>query len=208
MAEKIKLGDTFYKEVYVTREDEDGEDEAVDLAIYDDNFVVIKKDRMDADEDALIFLDAPVKGDPKDGTLIVRLTPQDTAMLPLPSDDQLYLYGFVQIGSSITGEVHEVAEFKIKTVMGGVHHITEVDRGYDMGNISELVGYVFDGGALCDSVSLIIDFDEENMGRLLYNGGSLTSGVLEIYDPGELLDPPEVTDLGRVIDCYFHPSLP
>lgn len=208
MAEKIKIGDTFYKEVYVTRQDEDGEDEPVDLTIYDDNYVVIKKDRMDPDIEALIFLDAPIKGSPDDGTLIVRFTPTETSFLPLPDDKIPYLYGFVQIGSSITGEVHEVAEFKIKTVMGGVHHITPVDKGYDMGSINELVGYVYDGGGLCETVALIIDFDEDNMGRLLYNGGSLTSGVLEVYDPGELLDPPEVTDLGRIMDCYFHPSLP
>ena len=208
MAEKIKVGDTFYKEVYVTRLDEDGEDEPVDLTIYDDNYVVVKRNRFDSDVDSLIFLDAPIKGDPKDGVLVVRFTPDDTSYLPLPEGSSLYLYGFVQIGSSITGEVHEVSEFKIKTVMGGVHHITAIDKGYDMGRITEMVGYVYDGVSVCASLSLIIDFDEDNLGRLLYNGGSLTSGVLEIYDPGSLLDPPEVTDLGRIIECYFHPSLP
>lgn len=207
MAEKIKIGDTFYKEVFVTRQDEDGEEEPVDLTIYDDNYVVVKKDRMDSDEDALIFIDAPTKGNPKEGTLVVNFRPEDTSILPLPTDSQLYLYGFVQIGSSVTGEVHEVAEFKIKTIMGGVHHITPVDKGYDMGYIRDMVGYVFDSGSICDTVSLIIDFDEDNLGRLVYNGGSLTSGVLEIYDPGTLLDIPQTTDLGRLLDCYFHPSL-
>jgi len=207
MAEKIKIGDTFYKEVYVTRRDEDGEEEAVDLTIYDDNYVAIKKDRMDPDSEALLFIDAPIKGDPKDGVLVVNLRPDDTVSLPLSTEESPYLYGFVQIGSSITGEVHEVAEFKIKTIMGGVHHITPVDKSYDMGYIGELVGYIFDAGRLCDTVSLIIDFDEENMGRLVYNGGSLTSGVLEIYDPGSILDIPETTDLGRLMDCYLHPSL-
>lgn len=208
MAEKIKTGNTFYKEVYVTRQDDDGEDEPVDLTIYDDNYIAIKKDRMDSDQDALIFIEAPIKGDPTEGVLVVSFNPYDTATLPLSSNDQLYLYGFVQIGSSITGEVHEVAEFKLKAVSGGVHHITPVDKNYDMGRITEMVGYVYDSGSICDSVSLIIDFDEDNMGRLVYSGGSLTSGILEIYDPGSILDVPEVTDLGRVLDCRFHPILP
>jgi len=207
MAERLKIGDTFYKEVYVTKRDDYGEEEAVDLTIYDDNYIAIKKSRMDPDEEALLFIDAPIKGDPRDGVLVVNLRPSDTATLPLPTEEYPYLYGFVQIGSSITGEVHEVAEFKIKAIMGGVHHITPVDKSYDMGYIDEVVGYIFDAGRICDTVSLIIDFDEDNMGRLVYNGGSLTSGVLEIYDPGSILDIPRTTDLGRIMDCRMHPAI-
>lgn len=51
MAELINIGDSYYKDVDVTYEN-DGEIEPVDLSIYDDNYVAIKKNRDTADSES------------------------------------------------------------------------------------------------------------------------------------------------------------
>jgi hypothetical protein len=133
MAEKIKTGDTFYKEVRVTTKNEDMEDEPVSLELFDDNYFAIKKKPSDPDEEAFIFKKAPIKGDPEDGTLIINLTPQETVNLPISNEDTPYLMAYVQIGSTITGEVHEVSTFKVKVQQGGVHYITPLDTSSNTG---------------------------------------------------------------------------
>ena len=126
MAEKIKTGDTFYKEVFVTTKDAYGDEIPVDLSPYDDNYFVIKRSAEDSDEDAFVFKQIGIKGDPADGVLSINLTPQETNNFPISTSEEPYLQGYVQIGSTTTGEVHEVASFKIKVVKGGVWHITEI----------------------------------------------------------------------------------
>lgn len=201
MAEIINIGDSYYKEVEVTYEN-DGEIEFVDLSIYDDNYVAIKESREVDDSNALIFKPIPIKGNPSDGTLILNLTPEETALLPkTSSDDILSLMVFVQIGSSVTGQVHEVSSFKVKTRLGGVYHITEIDKGYDMGCLTEQVGWIFDAGKLCDQTVEIIDFDDVAGGLIIYNAGSITSGDITIYDAGHISTTPDFVDIGYIREC-------
>ena len=207
MAELINLGDSFYKEVDVTYMN-DGEKEPVDLSIYDDNYVCFKDSREVPDSESYIFKKIPVKGSPEDGVLILNLTPQETEILPETSADALpCLFGFVQIGSSVTGQIHEVSFFKVKTRQGGIGHITEVDKSYDMGCLTAIVGWVFDAGRLCDQTIEVIDFDDNNDGLLLYNGGRLTTPDFEIYDAGRLdLEMPGTIDLGYIRECTHNLS--
>lgn len=200
MIEKLYIGDSFYKEVEVTTVI-DGEIEPIDISIYDDNYFAIKQNRKQLDEEAFVFKKIPKKSD-KDGILIISLTPKETSVLPETSSDKLpYLYGFVQIGSTITGEVYEVASFKIKTKPGGIGHITQIDRSYDMGHINEQIGLIFDAGKICDTASLIVDFGEE-VGAIAYNGGELKDNELELYDLGKIIDDEiEEVDFGNIRGC-------
>ncbi len=201
MAELINIGDSYYKDVDVTYEN-DGEIEPVDLSIYDDNYVAIKKNRDTADSESYIFKAIPIKGNPADGTLVLNLNPEETLLLPKISDEIPFLYAFVQIGSSVTGQSHEVTFFKIKTRQGGIHHITEVDKSYDMGKITEQTGWIFDAGRLCEQTTDIIDFDPENSGLLLYDSGWIRGSELEIIDAGRLdTNMPDVIDLGYIREC-------
>lgn len=202
MAELINLGDSFYKEVDVTYTI-DGEKEPVDLSIYDDNYVCFKESREVPDSDSYIFKKIPVKGDPEDGILVLNLTPTETNTLPKTSPDGIpYIYGFVQIGSSVTGQIHEVSSFKVKTRQGGIGHITEIDKSYDMGSITSIVGWIFDAEKLCDQTTMIIDFDDDHGGMLLYNAGAIDAYYTEIFDAGQLdLEMPEVIDLGYIREC-------
>lgn len=202
MAEVINIGDSYYKEIEVTYEN-DGDTEPVDLSIYDDNYVTIKKNRDTPDSEAIIFKAIPIKGNPKDGILILNLTPEETSLLPKTSIEETpSLMVFVQIGSSVTGHVHEVSYFKIKTRQGGIHHITRVDKSYDMGMISEQIGWIFDAGGICDQTTEIIDFDDIAGGPLVYNAGSITSLDITLYDAGSINDSStDFIDLGYIREC-------
>lgn len=203
MIEKINLGDSFFKEVVVT-EIIDDEETPVNLSIYDDNYVAIKKSRSDIDSDAYIIKRVFVS-DAQEGILTLNLTPDETATLPITTPDGIQsLLGFVQIGSSITGQVHEVSSFKIKTKESGIRHITEIDKSYDMGCIGDLTGWVFDAGRLCEQTLMIVDFDSENMGVLMYNAGSISSTELIIYDFG-IFDTtmPTIVDMGPLRECSY-----
>ncbi len=202
MAEIINIGDSYYKEVEVTYET-DGEMEPVDLSIYDDNYVTIKPSRETSDSEALVFKAIPIKGGPEDGILILNLTPEETSLLPKTSPEEYpHLYVFVQIGSSVTGQIHEVSFFKVKTRIGGVHHITIIDKDYDMGCLSEQVGWIFDAGKLCEQTTEIIDFNDVAGGPLLYNAGAITSTDIDIYDTGRIIDEDsEFVDLGYIREC-------
>ena len=202
MAEKINIGDSFYKDVDVTYI-EDGEVVPVDLGIYDDNYVAFKKDRSVADADAYLFKRIFVKGSPVDGVLSLDLSPEETSLLPQTGDDLPFFEGFVQIGSSITGHIHEVSAFKIKTKNGGIGHKTVIDKGYDMGCITEQVGWIFDAGDICEQLTEIIVFDKFPDGELMYDGGSITSTETAIVDFGNITDENvELYDLGNILECF------
>jgi hypothetical protein len=124
-------------------------------------------------------------------------------MLPATSADGdiPYMYAFIQIGSSVTGSIHEVSFFKIKTRVGGVHHITEIDKSYDMGRIDEMIGWIFDAGEICEQVTEIVDFDTVAGGLLVYNAGAITNRDIVVYDTGSILVLPEYVDLGTMREC-------
>ncbi len=201
MAEKINIGDSFYKDVDVTYT-EDGEVFPVDLSIYDDNYVAFKESRNTPDEDAFLLKRIFVKGTPLDGILSLDLSPEETSLLPQTDDSMPSFEGFVQIGSSITGHVHEVSSFKIKTRNGGIGHKTVIDKSYDMGCITEQVGWVFDAGDICDQLTEIIVFDQFPDGDLAYDAGSITATSIEIIDFGDINDTDvELYDLGEILTC-------
>jgi hypothetical protein len=199
MTETVNIGDSFYKKVSVTYE-EDSEEIPVDLSIYDDNYIAIKRDRKTADSEAYIFKKIPVT-DALGGILTINLSPEETTALPEMTDEIRYIEGFVQIGSTINGQIHEVSAFKLKTRHGGIGHITPIDKSYDMGCLSEPVGWVFDAGSICETVVQIEYFGTED-GLIIYNGGMLTSDSIEIVDFGKLdLEMPEIIDFGYIRDC-------
>ena len=101
MTERINIGDSFYKDVDVTYI-EDGEEFPVDLSIYDDNYVAIKRSRDTLDTDAFLLKRIFVKGNPLDGILSLDLSPEETMILPQVGDEMPYVEGFVQIGSRET----------------------------------------------------------------------------------------------------------
>lgn len=199
MTEIITKGNSYYKEINVSY-DEDGESVPVDLTNYDDNYFSITKDRGLSDSDAIIF-EKIGTNDPKNGILTINLFPDETKLLPNTNRDNPYLYGFVQIGSTITGHVHEVASFKIKVKDGGIKYITEIDKSYDMGCVNEASGWIFDAGSICETVTVIEYFGTDD-GLIIYNGGSLKTDSIEIINFGKLnLVMPEVIDFGNIRSC-------
>jgi len=202
MAEKINIGDSYFRVIDVTTRDEDGEKIPYDLTDYKDNHVAIKTGRGIPDENAYIFKRIPFSGSPEDGKLIINLTPMETSILPSVVDGEIEsLFAYVQIGSTITGQVHEVSALKLKTQQGGVMYRTQIDKSYDMGCLSETIGWVIDAGDLCDTNSLIVDFG--NIPSPLYmDCGSLSDIENEIVDMGLLGDKiTEVIDMGTLLDC-------
>jgi len=196
MSEIIIRGNSYFKEVVVTTE-EDGEEYPVDLTNYTDNYFSISTCR-GLDDSEAVFFDKISSPDPENGILTINLTPNSTSQLPLTDKNLQYLYGFVQIGSVITGQVHEVSSFKIKTKDGGISHITPIDKSYDVGPITETVGWVFDAGCITETVSFIENFGGDN-GRIIFNAGSLNCDTLKIENFGRLdLTMPEIIDFGRL----------
>ncbi len=201
MTEKINIGDSFYKDVDVSYV-EDGEKYPVDLSIYDDNYVAIKNNRDAPDEDAYIFKRIFPKGNPVDGILSMDLIPEETMLLPMTGEELTSIEGFVQIGSSVTGHIHEVSSFKIKTRNGGIGHVTAIDKGYDMGCLTEQVGWIFDAGDLCEQITDIIIFDKFPDGDLIYDAGALTATEIAIDDFGSITDEVvDLYDLGSLLNC-------
>ena len=203
MAEKITLGDSYYREVEVTRTDSEGEKEPYSLVDYNDNFVAIKDSRELPDEEAFIFKRVHFKGNPADGTLVINLSPEETSLLPDTSKGEVEkLLMFVQVGSSITGRIHEVAVLKAKTLMGGIHRRTLIDKGYDMGCLEETIGWEYDAGNLCDMPTMEIDFGLE-LDEVFFSGGYLTDdGYDYVLDLGDLEDTVfDIYDLGSAQEC-------
>jgi hypothetical protein len=202
MAEQINIGDSYFRIIDVTTKDEDGEKIPYDLTDYKDNYVAIKTGRGIPDDDAYVFKRIPFSGKPSEGKLLINLSPMETSILPSIVDGEIEaLYAFVQIGSTITGQVHEVSALKIKTRKGGILYQTPIDKSYDMGCLSETVGWVIDAGSLCEPVSIKVDF-----GSILINifmdGGSLSDREISLIDMGKLTDKiTQVYDMGTLIDC-------
>ena len=202
MAERINIGDSYYRVIDVTAFDEDKERIPYDLTDFSDNYVAIKTDRGIPDDEAYIFKRIPFKGDPKDGKLVVNLSPAETAILPnVTKGDVPQILMFIQIGSHITGRVHEVSALKIKTRGGGIKYTTQIDRSYDMGLLSETIGWKFDAGLLCEPVLMKIDFGMIPI-DILFNGGLLTDPEVMIEDAGLLSEPiASIMDAGYLVGC-------
>ena len=202
MAEQINRGDSYYRIINVTAKDEDGDKEPYDLTDYTDNYVAIKTGRGIPDNEAYIFKRVPFKGEPSEGKLILNLTPYETDLLPSTADDEVEtLYAYIQIGSTITGRIHEVSVLRLKTKEGGVLRKSKIYKGYDMGPLSETIGWIRDAGTLCQEVSIRIDFGQIPM-PLFLDGGSLSDMEVSIYDMGLLSGRVnEITDLGQMRDC-------
>jgi len=202
MAELINIGDSYYREIEVTVKDEDNESIPYDLTEYTDNYVAIKTQRGLPDEDAYIFKRVPFIGSPRDGKLLIHLSPDETATLPSVVDDEVErLFAFVQIGSTITGQIHEVSALKLKTRAGGIVYRTKINKSYDMGCLSEKIGWVFDGGDLCDPIIMRIDF-----GMIqeipYFDGGILGDMSVTIFDMGLLGEQiTEYLEMGSLIGC-------
>lgn len=201
MTERINIGDSFYKDIDVSYT-EDGEQYPVDLSIYDDNYVAIKRSRDTPDSEAYLLKRIFVKGAPDEGILSLDLSPEETSLLPQTNEELSFIEGFVQIGSSVTGHIHEVSSFRIKTRNGGIGHITAIDKSYDMGCIAEQVGWIFDAGSICEQVTDIIVFDQFPDGDLVYDAGAITSVEVSIDDFGSITDEVvDLYDLGSILDC-------
>jgi len=202
MAELINVGDSYYRVIDVTVKDEDNEKIPYDLTDYQDNYVAIKVDRGLPDEDSYIFKRVPMVGSPKEGKLLINLSPEETSILPSTvNEDVEKLFAFVQIGSSITGQIHEVAALKLKTRAGGIVYQTRIDKSYDMGCLSETIGWIFDGGDLCEPITMRIDF-----GMIYetpyFDGGILGDTNITIFDMGELGDQiTEYLEMGHLAGC-------
>ena len=206
MAEKIYIGNSFQKEIYLSTTDEYGNDIPLDLSKYNDSYVAIKTDRSTPDEKSYI-LKKIFPSEENKGIIIIYLEPEETLKLPLTSYDKLpYLWMFIQLGSTATGETLEVGAFKVKTIEAGIHYYTKQDRTLnDLGplNSKAIVGYVFDCGCLCDPTILSIDISGGEP-YLTDCGYLVTYGEYSIWDLGPLDNKAGVVyDLGYLEkDCY------
>jgi hypothetical protein len=193
MAEKIKITNSYFKELYVSKTNDYGVETPVDLTKYDDCYVVFKKDRNVPDEEAYYIkkIEPDLK---KKGTIPIYLSPEETTLLPLTGPDLPYIYMFVHLGSTATGENIEIDFFKVKTEYAGLRYYTKVDTSLnDLGHIKGYVGFVFDCGELCEPPVYVIDvaggapivFDcgkAPSMEYEIIDLGSITSPVIDIYD--------------------------
>jgi hypothetical protein len=157
MAEKIKITNSYFKEMYISKTNDYGVESQVDLKKYDDCYVVFKKDRNTLDEDS--FLIKKISPDlNKPGVIPIYLSPEETMVLPLTDVNLPYFYMFVNLGSTATGENIEIDYFKVKTEYAGLRHYTRVDTTLDdLGNIKGFVGYTFDCGPVCNAPVFVVD---------------------------------------------------
>ena len=193
MAEKIKLTNSYFKELYVTTTDAYGFETPIDLKKYDECYVVFKKDRNTLDEDAY-FIKQIQPDLSKPGSIPIYLTPEETNFLPLTSQKLPYFYMFIHLGSTATGENTEIDFFKIKTEYAGLRHYSEVDTSLDdLGNIKGYVGFIFDCGRVCDSpiyvvdvaggAPIVTDCGKAPAGEYeIINLGGITTAIDDIYD--------------------------
>lgn len=195
MAEKIFIGNSYQKDLYLTTTDEYGNDEPLDLSIYDDCYFAIKKDRNTPDEESYILKRfEPLKD--QEGTIILYLSPEETKQLPETTMDGINnLWMFVQIGSTATGETKEIGAYKVKTVPAGIKYYTQQDTSLsDLGPLSGYIGFVYDCGGLCQPTIVSVDLSGgepyiSDCGYLVTNGiyeiinlGALTEPASEVYD--------------------------
>ena len=188
MAEKIKITNSYYKELFISKTDQYGNEKPIDLSKYNDCYVVFKKDRNTLDEDA--YLIKKISPDSAvTGVLPIYLTPEETKLLPLTSfeSDIPYFYMFVQVGSSATGENMEVGAYKVKTEYAGLRYYTKVDTDLsDLGPITGFVGYTFDCGRLCQPAVYILDLS--GGAPVVTDCGRLTNYEYMIIDLGNIED--------------------
>ena len=195
MAEKIFIGNSYQKDLFLTTTDEYGNDEPLDLSMYDDCYFAIKKNRATPDEESYILKKfEPLKD--QEGTIILYLSPEETKHLPETTMDGINnLWMFVQIGSTATGVTKEIGSYKVKTILAGIKYYTQQDTNLsDLGPLSGYVGFIFDCGELCYSTIVSIDLSGgepyiSDCGYLVTNGmyeiinlGALTESASKVYD--------------------------
>jgi len=188
MAEKIRITNSYYKELFVSKTNEYGVEEPVDLTKYDDCYVVFKKDRNTPDEES--YLIKKIEPDlSKPGIISIYLTPEETMLLPLTSYEELpYFYMFIHLGSTATGENIEIDFFKVKTEYAGLRHYTKIDTSLDdLGSITGFVGYVFDCGRLCEPPVYVVDV--AGGAPIVTDCGKLPAYEYEIIDLGKITSP-------------------
>jgi len=198
VAEKIKITNSYYKELYISKTDQYGNEKPIDLSKYNDCYVIFKKNRLVPDEEAYLIKKI-YPDDSNIGVIPIYLTPEETKMLPLTSfdGDLPYFYMFVQIGSTATGETMEVGEYKVKTEYAGLRYYTKVDTDLsDLGPITGYVGYVFDCGRLCEPAVYVLDLSGGK--PIVTDCGKLTNYEYTIIDLGPISkEPIEIYDLSK-----------
>lgn len=203
MAEIIDITNSYYKELALSKTDMYGNEIPMDLSIYDEAFVCIKRDRFQPDEEA--YLIKPVTINETSSTLGIYLSPEETAQLPLTgTDDVDKLQMFVTIGSTGTGETIEVGAYRVKTRYAGLRHYSKPDRSLgDMGCIKDRVVFTYDCGRLCDRAMIVEDLSGGM--PIVTDCGYLKEGNYEIVDCGYLVDVADETiDLGQTERrCYL-----
>ena len=70
-----------------------------------------------------------------------------------------------------------------------------------MGCLAETIGWVFDGGDLCEPITMKIDFGMIQA-TPYFDGGILGDPNITIFDMGELGDPiSEYLEMGKLVGC-------
>jgi len=199
MAERILINDSYYKELYITKTDEYGNEVPVDLSKFNECFVAFKPSRETPDEQAYLIKKLTITK-PKDGVIPIYLTPEETQLLPLANfnSDIPFIYMFVKVGSTATGENMEVGAYKVKTDYSGLQYYSKVDTSLnDLGKIDWISGYVFDCGPLCERSIYVIDV--AGGVPLVTDLGYLKNPNYEIIDLGALTEPSTtIIDLGEI----------
>ena len=186
MAEKIKITNSYHKELFISKTNEYGIEEPIDLTKYDECYLVIKKNRETLDEDAYLIkkinpdLDNP-------GTISIYLSPEETQLLPLTGSELPYFYMFIHLGSTATGENTEIDFFKVKTEYAGLRHYSKIDTSLsDLGNIKGFVGYSFDCGSVCEQAVYV--FDVAGGAPIVTDCGKVPAMEYSIIDLGNIKD--------------------
>lgn len=187
MAEKIKLYNSYYKEINLYVTDIYGNDVPVDLSIYNDNYVVLKKNRETLDEDAFLIKKIIIDEKSKPGAIPIFITPEETQLLPLTNEKLPYFYMFVVLGSNITGETKEAGTFKVKTEYSGLRKWTKIDTDMsDLESIKNPVSFVYDCGNICEPTIEVLD---------------LSGGEPYVLNLGYILDYKyDIVDLGKITE--------
>ncbi len=195
MAERILIGDSYQKDLYLTTTDEYGTEEPLDLKIYNDCYLAIKKNRTTSDAESYLLKRIEPSKD-REGSILIYLSPEETLLLPETSMGTLpNLWMFIQLGSTATGETKEIGAYKVKTIPAGIQYYTKQDTSLDdLGSLLGYVGFSFDCGSLCQPTIVSIDLAGgepylTDCGYLVTDGqydildlGALTEPALEIYD--------------------------
>jgi len=193
MAEKIKIYNSYYKELKVSETNEYEIEVPVDLTKYNDCFLVFKENRNVLDKDAF-FIKRIKINNPKKGIVPIYMSPEETSMLPLCDFKLPYFYMYIHLGSTATGENIEINYFKVKTEYAGLRHYAKIDTSLnDLGSIKGFVGFTFDCGRICEPPVYVVDVAGgapivTDCGKApaneyeIINLGAITSPIDAIYD--------------------------